>query len=101
MMSDVDRTWYVYILRCADKTQYCGITNDLKKRLQTHNAGKGAKYTRSRLPVRISCQMGGLTRSEAAKLEYRIKQLPAHEKERFLTSQIVKKNCSPEEWRLK
>lgn len=43
--------YYVYLLRCGDGTLYTGYTNDLKRRLAVHNAGKGAKYTRSRLPV--------------------------------------------------
>ena len=44
---------YVYILRCADGSLYTGWTNDLKKRVKTHNAGKGAKYTKTRLPVEL------------------------------------------------
>ena len=44
---------YTYILKCADETLYCGWTNDLEKRLEAHNSGKGAKYTRSRLPVEL------------------------------------------------
>ena len=45
--------WVCYLLECADGTLYCGITNDLDKRLNAHNAGEGAKYTRSRLPVTL------------------------------------------------
>ena len=44
---------YVYILECSDKTLYTGYTNDIKKRVETHNAGKGAKYTKVRLPVKL------------------------------------------------
>ncbi len=44
---------YVYILECSDKTLYTGYTNDIKKRVETHNSGKGAKYTRVRLPVKL------------------------------------------------
>ena len=44
---------YVYILRCADESLYTGWTNDLEKRVKTHNAGKGAKYTKTRLPVEL------------------------------------------------
>ena len=43
--------YYAYIVECADGTYYCGFTNDLEKRINTHNKGKGAKYTRPRLPV--------------------------------------------------
>ncbi|MDH5680208.1 MAG: GIY-YIG nuclease family protein, partial [Spirochaetota bacterium] len=45
--------WLVYLLECADNSYYCGVTNDLNKRLTDHNSGKGAKYTRSRLPVKV------------------------------------------------
>ena len=45
--------WYVYLLRCADDTLYAGCTNDPPRRLQQHNAGQGAKYTRSRRPVSL------------------------------------------------
>lgn len=47
---------YLYVLRCADGSLYTGYTTDLKKRVKTHNAGKGAKYTRSRLPVTLIYQ---------------------------------------------
>ncbi|MCP4722977.1 MAG: GIY-YIG nuclease family protein, partial [Desulfobacteraceae bacterium] len=47
------RDWQVYLLKCADLSLYCGITNNLKARIDTHNAGKGAKYTRGRLPVEL------------------------------------------------
>ena len=51
------RQWVVYLLRCSDESLYCGITNNLKNRLITHNSGRGAKYTRSRRPVEFSwCQ---------------------------------------------
>jgi len=43
--------WQVYLVRCADDSLYCGITNDITGRIEKHNAGKGAKYTQSRLPV--------------------------------------------------
>jgi putative endonuclease len=45
--------WKVYLVRCADHTLYCGITNDITIRIEKHNAGKGAKYTKSRLPVKL------------------------------------------------
>jgi len=45
--------WYVYLLECSDSSLYCGITNDLEKRIATHNSGKGAKYTKVRLPVKL------------------------------------------------
>lgn len=63
--------WTVYILRCADGSLYTGITNDLARRLAAHRAGSGARYTRSRLPVRVVYterrrDRGGALRREAA-----------------------------------
>ncbi|MDF2504669.1 GIY-YIG nuclease family protein [Clostridium sp.] len=66
---------YVYILKCSDGTLYTGYTNDLKNRLMVHNSGKGAKYTRGRLPVKIVYFETFKTKSEATKREYYIKQL--------------------------
>lgn len=72
--------WYVYILRCADDTLYTGITNDLQQRLQTHNSGTGAKYTRSRRPVEILYAQRVDSHSEALKREYAIKQMTRQQK---------------------
>ena len=72
--------WHVYILRCADDTLYTGITNDLEHRLERHNAGKGAKYTRSRLPVAIVWKKGCKDESTARKREAAIKKLSRQEK---------------------
>jgi putative endonuclease len=74
------KNWVAYLVRCSDKSLYCGISNDLKSRLIEHNSGKGAKYTRSRRPVELVGVSSELTKSEALKLEYRIKQLPADRK---------------------
>ncbi len=73
-------SWRCYLLECADGTLYCGITNDLDKRLAAHNAGEGAKYTRSRLPVRLAYQESCADRSAASKREREIKALPRAEK---------------------
>jgi putative endonuclease len=67
--------YYVYILKCKDKTLYTGSTNDLEKRLATHNAGKGAKYTRGRLPVKLLYNESFATKGEALKREISIKNL--------------------------
>ncbi len=72
--------WFVYILQCADGTLYTGITNDLDKRIKTHNKGKGAKYTKTRLPVSLFKVFEAKDRSEASKEEYRIKQLTREQK---------------------
>ena len=71
---------YTYILKCADGTLYCGWTNDLEKRLKVHNDGKGAKYTRSRLPVTLVYYEEFETAKEAQKREYQIKNLSRKEK---------------------
>lgn len=68
-------SWFCYLLRCADDTLYCGITNDLEKRLATHNAGAGAKYTRSRRPVELLYFETWDDRSLASKREREVKAL--------------------------
>nr|CBX26809.1 UPF0213 protein DVU_3309 [uncultured Desulfobacterium sp.] len=74
------KNWIVYIVRCADGTLYCGITNDLSKRILAHNSGKGAVYTRGRFPVQLEAQSRAMTRSEALRLEMRIKKKPRKKK---------------------
>src|SRR3990172_1003729 len=80
----IEKTWTTYLLECADGTWYCGVTNSLRKRVLTHNAGKGAKYTRSRLPVTLLAGSCGLTKAQAMRLEYRVKQQPKVKKIEFL-----------------
>ena len=75
-----DKKWSVYLLQCSDNSLYCGISNDIKSRLIEHNSAKGARYTRSRRPVELVGIGPEMTKSEALKLEYRIKQLPADKK---------------------
>jgi putative endonuclease len=72
--------WKVYLVRCADNSLYCGITNNLDGRIEKHNAGKGARYTQSRLPVELVAVSRGLSKSEALRLEHHIKQQPATKK---------------------
>ncbi len=79
------RQWVVYLIRCSDKSLYCGITNNLKNRLAAHNSGRGAKYTRSRRPVELVGTSSKMTKSEALKLEYRVKQVPVCKKNFELT----------------
>ena len=71
------KEWVVYLVRCADESLYCGITNDIKRRLVAHNSGKGAKYTKSRIPVDMAGVSSKMTKSEALKLERHIKKVPA------------------------
>ena len=74
------KLWYVYILHCSDGTLYTGSTDDVQRRLATHNSGKGAKYTRSRLPVELLYTECYESCSAALKREYAIKQLSRSEK---------------------
>ncbi|MBE3101022.1 MAG: GIY-YIG nuclease family protein [Firmicutes bacterium] len=66
--------WVVYLVRCKDGSLYCGVTNNLEKRIATHNSGKGAKYTSPRLPVVLVVASETMSRSAALKLEYQVKQ---------------------------
>ncbi|MCM1158284.1 MAG: GIY-YIG nuclease family protein [Clostridium sp.] len=71
---------YTYIVECRDKTLYTGWTNRLEERLACHNQGKGAKYTRSRLPVRLVYYECFATKQEAMKREYAIKRMSRKDK---------------------
>ena len=71
---------YVYILECCDNTLYTGWTNDLEKRIKVHSSGKGAKYTRGRLPVKLVYFEKFHDQRLAMKREYAIKQLSREEK---------------------
>jgi putative endonuclease len=75
-----EKNWVVYLLRCSDSSLYCGVSNNIKKRVIAHNSGTGAKYTRSRRPVALVGISRDMTKGEALKLEYRIRQLPAARK---------------------
>ena len=72
--------WKVYLVKCADNSFYCGSTNDVKSRIEKHNAGKGAKYTQSRLPVELVAVSSALSKRDAFRLEHYIKQQPAGRK---------------------
>lgn len=75
---------YTYILKCGDGTLYTGWTNDLEKRVAAHNAGKGAKYTKSRRPVELAYYETFETKEEAMQREYRIKRMTRSEKEHLM-----------------
>ncbi len=79
-----DKTWFVYILRCADDSLYTGITNDLERRCNQHNAGTASRYTRSRLPVEMVYQEEQDSRSDALKRELKIKALSRKQKESLI-----------------
>jgi putative endonuclease len=79
----LDKSWVIYLLECKDGTLYTGITNDLEKRLASHNAGTGAKYTRGRRPVTLLEFKTVANQSEALRLEYQIKKIPRLKKRAF------------------
>jgi putative endonuclease len=74
------RGWHVYLLRCGDGTLYAGATNDLSARLVRHAAGKGARYTRSRLPVELAWSVRVRDRGSALRREAAVKKLSRAEK---------------------
>ena len=80
------KQWYVYILRCSDGTLYTGSTDDVARRAQVHNSGKGAKYTRCRIPVEVAYSEACESYSAALKREYAIKQLSRKEKLEMIAS---------------
>ena len=75
---------YVYLLRCHDDTLYCGWTTDPQERLRVHNSGRGAKYTRSRLPVELVYREEYEDRREALSREWHIKQMSRTQKEKLI-----------------
>ncbi len=80
------KEWTVYILRCCDGSLYTGIAKDVKTRVKRHCEGRGAAYTRTRLPVELLYQQEGLTHSEALIREAQIKALPRSKKEEIILS---------------
>lgn len=77
--------YYLYILKCRDRTLYTGITTDLRRRIREHNeGGLGAKYTRGRRPVRLVYSVIFKSRSSAMKEEFRIKKLARREKSKII-----------------
>lgn len=75
---------HVYIVECADGSLYTGYTTDVERRVDEHNAGEGAKYTRGRTPVSLVYTERFETRSDAMSREYAIKRLSRREKERLV-----------------
>lgn len=78
------KDWFVYLVRCSDESLYCGISTDVKRRVEEHNfSKKGAKYTRSRRPVSLIGFLRAGNRSEAQKLEFKIKKMKRENKIKF------------------
>ena len=83
----MEKQWYVYMVECRDGTLYTGITDDIPRRMEAHNTGKGAKYTRGRGPVTLVYQENAQSHSQALRREYQIKQLTRAEKQALLQSE--------------
>ena len=83
-MKMTEQTWKLYILRCRDGSLYTGITTDVQKRFATHNAGKGAKYTRGRGPLELVYRETCGSHSDALKREAAVKKLSREQKESLL-----------------
>lgn len=80
----MEKTNYTYILKCSDGTYYTGWTTDITRRIGDHNSGRGAKYTKSRLPVELVYYEVFQSKVEAMKREYAIKQLTRKKKEELI-----------------
>ena len=80
----VTEPWFLYIARCSDGSLYTGIALDIEARLQAHNEGRGARYTRGRGPVELCAHRRCGTKGDALRLELAVKRLTRPEKERLL-----------------
>lgn len=83
----MEKQWFVYLLRCKDDTLYCGMTDDVLRRLEVHRSGKGAKYTRGRGPLELVYQEECESYSAALKRECAIKRLTRSEKLKLIEEQ--------------
>ncbi len=82
-------SWSLYIAECADGSYYTGIAKDVEKRIETHNSGKGSKYTATHAPVKLLFQEPQADYSAALRREYQIKRLPKHRKVRFVAGETL------------
>jgi predicted GIY-YIG superfamily endonuclease len=87
MDETTNKAWFLYLLRCADGSLYTGITNNVTRRCQQHNAGTASRYTRSRLPVELIYQESHVSRSVALKRELAVKAMSREEKESLVRSE--------------
>jgi len=88
MSLQAEPCWHVYLVECADSTYYCGVTNNIGRRLKQHNGqlAGGAKYTRARRPVRLLVAVACPDKSTACSLEYAIKAVPREQKTSMLAA---------------
>jgi putative endonuclease len=83
------KPWWVYIVECADYTYYTGITPDINKRIEKHNSGNGAKYTRFREPVVLVYYEKHINRSWATKREIQMKKLTHNQKQELIDNFLI------------
>ena len=81
----MDHKAFMYVVECRDGSYYTGYTTDIKKRVAVHNSGKGAKYTRARLPVKLIYAEGFASKEEAMSAEALLKRKKRPQKEQFLS----------------
>ncbi len=85
-MSKAEQVWYLYLIECDDGSLYTGITTDVERRYAEHVAGKGARYTRMKKPIRLVGFRECGSRSEALKVEVALKKQPKQAKQQWLTA---------------
>lgn len=85
----IQKRHYIYIVKCKDNTYYTGYTVDIEKRIQTHNKGKGAKYTQTRRPVELLYSESFDSKREALQREYAIKQLTREQKTKLINQEVT------------
>ena len=90
-MSDADKNadWVVYLIRNRHNALYCGVTNNLERRFEQHQTGKGAKALKGKGPLRLVWSFDVGSKSEALKTEYAIKQLPKSRKEKLVSLKLI------------
>lgn len=81
--------WFLYVAECVDGSYYTGITKDVEKRIETHNAGKGSKYTAVHRPIKLVFQEPQADYSAALRREYQIKRLPKARKVGFVSGEAL------------
>lgn len=88
LMDKAKAMWFVYLVKCQDDSFYCGLTNDVDRRLKMHNSGQGAKYTKIRRPVTLIYSEQFETRLEAMRREIKIKTFTREAKEKLIAGAV-------------
>lgn len=88
-VNNSEQEWFVYLMICSDNSLYCGYTNNISRRLKRHSDGNGAKYTRTRRPLKMVYSESCTTKSDAMRREYAIKQMSRQQKNK-VNRRIVK-----------